>query len=65
MIDPKTLTEEDIGRHVIYKPFYLRDKPSEWEHGVISSFRKEAGVIFARFKGPTGERCCPDDLFWE
>jgi hypothetical protein len=64
MIDVKTLTPEDIGRHVIYKPFYFRDSPSDWERGVISSYRED-GAVFVRFKGPNGERCSPEDLFWE
>ena len=63
MIDPKKLTQDDIGRHVIYKPFYFRDDPARWEYGVLSSFRED-GAIFVRFKGPNGERCSPQDLWW-
>lgn len=63
MIDPKTLTESDIGRHVIYKPLNFRDDPTRWEYGVLSSFRED-GAIFVRFKGPNGERCNPEDIWW-
>lgn len=64
MINPKTLTLDDIGRVVIYKPPHFIDEPSMWEWGVLSSFRDD-GAIFVRFKGPTGERCSPEDLWWE
>jgi hypothetical protein len=64
MIDPKTLKPEDIGRGLIYKPFYFRDEPARWEYGVLSSYRED-GAIFAKFKGPNGERCNPEDLDWE
>lgn len=63
MIDPKTLTLDDLGRHVVYKPFYFRDDPTRWENGVISSYRED-GTIFVRFKGPNGERCNSQDLWW-
>lgn len=63
MIDPKTLKLDDIGRGVIYKSEYSRDDPSRWEYGVLSSFRDR--FIFVRFKGPSGERCNPEDLDWE
>ena len=65
MIDVKSLTEADIGRNVVYRPHHALDGPvSEWEYGKLSSFRKD-GSIFVRFKGPQGERCDPENLFWE
>lgn len=64
MIDPKTLTEADIGRVVIFKPFESLDDPSCWEYGSLSSYRED-GAIFVRFRGPNGERCSPDSIYWE
>lgn len=64
MINVEELTEEDVGRKVLYKPFYFRDDPSRWEVGTLSSFR-DNGRVFVKFKGPTGEACNAMDLFWE
>lgn len=62
-IEGQTLTETDIGRHVIYVPNHAPRDPKQWEHGILSSFRED-GAIWVRFKGPTGERCDPHQLRW-
>lgn len=59
MIEVKDLNPWDIGRKVSYRP-----RESGWEFGVLSSVRED-GAIFVKFKGPTGERCEPKNLFWE
>ncbi len=64
MIDPKELKKSDIGRNVIYKPQHAKEDPKQWEYGHLSSFRAD-GAIFVRFKGPNGERCNPEDIYWE
>lgn len=64
IIQDKALTDDDIGRHVIYIPNHAPDDPKQWEHGVLSSFRED-GAIFVRFKSANGERCEPHNLRWE
>jgi hypothetical protein len=60
-IEDQELTEKDIGREVYY--YSAMGRP--WCHrevGVLSSFN-ETG-IWVRFRGPTGEKCPPEFLFW-
>lgn len=56
MIDPKKLTEKDIGRKVIWKADnkHLRDE------GVLTSWHDH--YVFVKFKGPNGEACRPIDV---
>ena len=51
MIDPKTLTENDIGREVKYQDCYNKD------YGTLSSWNDK--YIFVKFRGPNGEACKP------
>lgn len=62
-IEGQTLTSDDLGRTVVYVPNHAAEDPKQWEHGKLSSFRPD-GSIFVRFKGPTGERCNPENLRW-
>jgi len=62
-IEGQVLVETDLGRNVVYVPMHAKDDPKQWEHGKLSSYRED-GAIFVRFKGPTGERCNPEDLRW-
>jgi hypothetical protein len=62
-IQGEPLSQADIGRKVTYVPNHAKDNPALWEHGELSSFRED-GAIFVRFKGPTGERCDPENLRW-
>ena len=55
MIDPKTLTPADVGREVIYTPTV-----GEPERGTLTSWNEH--YVFARFRGPGGESCRPEDL---
>lgn len=55
MIDPKMLTKDDIGRHVVYSRDFCNT-----EHGTLSSWNDK--YVFVRFKGPTGEACEPNDV---
>ena len=52
MINPKTLSSNDIHRMVIYKPTN--------EEGRLSSWNDR--YVFVRFKGPSGEACRPVDV---
>ena len=59
MIDPKTLTDADKGRKVIYQ------EPGDFEgakreEGELSSWNDF--YVFVRFKGPNGESCLPEDV---
>jgi len=55
MIDPKTLTPEDVGREVVYQP-----RHAQREYGSLTSWNDE--FVFVRFRGPTGEACRPQDV---
>ena len=55
MIKPELLTEEDIGRKVVYER-----KHCPVEEGVLSSWNDK--YVFVRFKGPNGEACEPQDI---
>ncbi len=57
------LRHEDLGRKIVYVPNHAPEDPTQWQHGVLSSYR-DNGAIFVRFKGPTGERCEPENLRW-
>jgi len=63
-IQGQVVTQTDVGRNVTYVPNHAPDDPSQWERGVLSSFREDDGAIFVRFKGPNGERCNPENLRW-
>lgn len=55
MIDVHDLTQEDIGRPVVYhREFCPRQR------GVLSSWNNT--YVFVRFKGPNGEACDPGDV---
>ncbi len=58
MIELSSLTEKDIGRHVIYHREWC-----EREVGTLSSWNHK--YIFVKFKGPTGEACEPEDISFE
>lgn len=58
MIDPKTLTEADIGRNVTYRREFCTV-----EYGRLTSWTDK--VVFVRFKGPTGESCEPADVSFD
>ena len=51
MIDPKKLTDKDIGRLVVW-----RDK----DEGVLTSWNDL--YVFVKFRGPNGEACYPQDV---
>ncbi len=58
MINLLELTQEDVGRNVIYhREFCNREfgKLSSWNHK----------YVFVRFKGPNGEACEPEDVSFE
>jgi len=55
MIDINRLTENDIGRNVVYHREYC-----EQQTGQLSSWNNE--FVFVRFKGPNGEACEPCDV---
>lgn len=57
MIDPKELTDADIGRKVIYQD---SGGVSEPEIGVLSSWTDK--YVRVRFRGPQGESCDPLDV---
>jgi len=57
MIDANTLTNEDIGRPITYKP-----KHGGKYYGHLSSFRD--GKIWVKFRGPTGECTPSEDCYW-
>lgn len=57
MIDPKTLTEADVGRNVTYR------EHCTVEFGKLSSWNEK--YVFVRFKGPTGEACEPEDVSFD
>lgn len=58
MIDPKALTESDVGRNVTYHREYC-----DREHGTLTSWNEK--FVFVRFKGPTGEACEPSDVSFD
>lgn len=58
MIDPSKLTENDIGRNVIYHREHC-----DRQFGKLSSWNDK--FVFVRFKGPTGESCEPGDVSFE
>lgn len=51
MIDPKKLTDKDIGRLVIWR---YKDE------GVLTSWNDL--YVFVKFRGPNGEACHPLDV---
>ena len=53
MIHIDKLTDEDVGREVIYTTLH-----GEREAGRLSSWNHR--FVFLRFKGPQGEACEPD-----
>lgn len=55
MIDPKQLTDKDVGRKVTYDREFC-----DTETGVLSSWNDK--YVFVRFKGPNGEACEPEDV---
>jgi hypothetical protein len=55
MIDPKLLTESDIGRLVRYHREFC-----DPEVGRLSSWSDK--WVFVRFNGPGGEACDPRDI---
>lgn len=55
MIDPKKLTQADVGRNVTYKTAFC-----ETEHGTLTSWNE--AYVFVRFKGTSGEACRPEDV---
>ena len=58
MIDLAKLTEQDVGRWVIYNREFCKR-----ERGLLSSWNHK--FIFVRFKGPNGEACEPADVSFE
>ena len=57
-IDPARLTQNDIGRNVLYHREY-----STPEVGRLSSWNEH--YVFVQFKGPNGEACDPEDVSFE
>ena len=57
MIDPSQLTEEDIGRNVVYTANHY------FEIGQLTSWNDT--YVFVRFNGPGGEACVPEDVRFE
>jgi hypothetical protein len=55
MIDPARLSEDDVGRLVIYHREHCNR-----EEGKLSSWNDK--FVFVRFKGPGGEACEPSDV---
>lgn len=58
MIDPQTLTPDDVGRSVTYRGEYGPPK-----HGKLSSWNQR--FIFVKFKGPNAESCSPDSVSFD
>ena len=56
MINIKDLTNDDIGRKVVYSVEFCE----ETEEGEQTSWNSR--FIFVRFKGPTGEACTPENV---
>lgn len=54
MINPKTLSRNDVGRKVVYTDF------GRTQEGILSSWNDT--TVWVRFKGPCGEACDPKDL---
>lgn len=55
MIDPKTLTESDLGRKVIYHREFC-----DRQEGELTSWNEK--YVRVRFKGPNGESREPADV---
>ena len=68
MIEGKMLEESDIGRGVWYVPTHAKEGDySQWEEGVLSSFRFDSEgkpAIFIRYKSPDGARTEASCLKW-
>jgi hypothetical protein len=56
------ITEEHIGKPVIYIPNHYNGDPAQCESGTISSFNDT--YIFVKFKGPNGQACKGENLIW-
>lgn len=68
MIESKILEDSDIGREVFYVPNHAKKGDfSQWEKGVLSSFRIDselAPAIFVKYRCLYGERTDPLNLKW-
>lgn len=60
----KTVDDFHVGQHVRYIPNHAHGDPAheDCENGVVTSLRPDTGIVFVRFKGPTGEACDPRNL---
>jgi hypothetical protein len=64
MIDINELNDSCIGKKIVYKPVFAIDNSDLWEYGFLSSYNKDTGAIFVRFKSPNGERCNPQEIYF-
>lgn len=72
MIDITTLTQEDVGKWVIYKPFHAKEDPDQWEEGKLKSWNDVNMFVvyhcnneWNRFQDFTGAATDPADLDWK
>lgn len=74
MIDITKLTDKDIGRWVIYKPFHAKsfDDRDQWERGKLKSWNDTNIFVvyhcnneWHRFQDYTGAATDPNDLIFE
>lgn len=63
-IEKKEVTDDDIGRKVVYTDTYIirGETQKREEEGIISSFNDN--TIWVKFKSPTGEKVDPNKLTW-
>lgn len=55
MVDIEELTQSDVGRRLFYQRIGCENN-----HGTLSSWNEI--YVFARFKGPNGVACRPEDV---